>query len=234
MKSLLNGVVIALSAITGLLLAWAILEPPPSPIRLAEQVTAQLDASGVAHPVTAVLLNFRGYDTMLEVAVLLLALLGILVQRESMNQQPVPVSHRLTQPDLQILQWVVQILVPLVLLVAGYLLYAGAYRPGGAFQAGAVLAGGCVLLNLAGFLPPWRVPGLILRAGWVFGLLVFVAVAAAMKVAVPQGNALQYPVASAGPLILLIETILTFSLGLILAGLFLLLSAEASDNETEK
>ncbi len=35
-------------------------------------------ASGVEHPVTAVLLNFRGYDTLLEIAVLLLALLVML------------------------------------------------------------------------------------------------------------------------------------------------------------
>lgn len=215
-------------------LAWAMLELPPSSIRLAGQVAARLDASGVANPVTAVLLNFRGYDTLLEVAVLLLALWGVLDQMESRKQQALSVRHHVVQPDLQVLQWMVRVLAPLIVLVAGYLLYAGAYRPGGAFQAGAVLAGGCILLNLAGLLPGWGMPALIARAGLVFGLLVFLAVAAAMMGVVPQGNILQYPVTSAGSLILLIESAFAFSLGLILAGLFLSMSRGPSDNEIEE
>ena len=48
------------------------------PVRLADQITAQLPNSGVGNPVTAVLLNFRAYDTLLELGVLLAAVLGIL------------------------------------------------------------------------------------------------------------------------------------------------------------
>ena len=40
------------------------------------QIDAAMAQSGVDHPVTAVLLNFRAWDTLLELAVLLLALLG--------------------------------------------------------------------------------------------------------------------------------------------------------------
>ena len=36
-----------------------------------------METSGVRNPVTAVLLNFRGYDTLLEMGVLLVALLGV-------------------------------------------------------------------------------------------------------------------------------------------------------------
>lgn len=51
----------------------------------------------------------------------------------------------------------------------------------------------------------------------------FLSIAAAL---LPQGALLKYPVETAGMLILLIESSLTISLGLILAGLFLVLSRE--------
>ena len=235
MKNPLNSLIIILSAILGLALVWAMLELPPPRVRLSGQVLAQIDASGVAHPVTAVLLNFRGYDTLLEVAVLLLALLGVLAQTASRKQRHMPAGHRFAPSDLQVLQWLARALVPLMVLVAGYLLWAGAHRPGGAFQAGAVLAAAGVLLNLAGLLPVWAAPARTLRAGLVSGLLIFLAVAAAvMTSAPPPGLLLQYPSAWAGALILLIEAGLTLSLGLILAGLFLFLTDDTAGNETEK
>ena len=67
-------------AVAGLM-AWALLHAHASadPTRLAAMVSARLDDSGVSNPVTAVLLNFRAYDTLLELAVLFAALLGVLV-----------------------------------------------------------------------------------------------------------------------------------------------------------
>ena len=58
-------------------LSWALLELPATPTRLAQQAHGSLDQSGVSNPVTAVLLNYRGYDTLLEVAVLLLAIVAV-------------------------------------------------------------------------------------------------------------------------------------------------------------
>jgi len=49
-----------------------LMEPPSGGVDLRTAVAANMTASGVEHPVTAVLLNFRGYDTLLEIAVLLL------------------------------------------------------------------------------------------------------------------------------------------------------------------
>ena len=106
-------------------------------------------------------------------------------------------------------------------VVAIYLLWAGAFRPGGAFQAGAVLAAAAVLLHLAGLAPGWETPGLRMRLAFSAGFMVFLAVSAAL---LPQGALLTYPPAMAGGLILLIEAVLTVSLALILAGLFLFLS----------
>jgi multisubunit Na+/H+ antiporter MnhB subunit len=211
--------VILLALVMAGALAAAILGlPAPNPA-LPNAVAAHMAVSGVQHPVTAVLLNFRGYDTLLEVAVLLLALLGMLAAAPGTGIAT-PVSR--AGPVLQTLA---RLAVPLMILMAGYLLWAGAHRPGGAFQAAAVLAGAAVLLHLAALLPAWASPGLLLRLGLAGGFLVFLAVAAGL---LGQGALLLYPPQHAGALILLIEAGLTISLGLILAGLYLVLARPPS------
>jgi multisubunit Na+/H+ antiporter MnhB subunit len=213
MKAWLTALIALLCSGLALALGAAMLTLPEFVVRLPGQVTANLDASGVAHPVTAVLLNFRGYDTLLEVAVLLLALLGVLALSRHASGHAHPAA-----PAHPVLQTLARLLAPLMVLVAGYLLWIGAYAPGGAFQAGAVLAAAGVLLRLAGLLPAWAQPGVLLRGGLVLGLLVFLAVAVA---GLPQGELLHYPPALAGALILLVEAGLTLSIGLTLAGLYL-------------
>ncbi len=213
MKAWLTALVALLCSGLVLALGAAMLTLPEFVVRLPGQVTANLDASGVTHPVTAVLLNFRGYDTLLEVAVLLLALLGVFALSRHASGHAHPAA-----PGHPVLQTLARLLAPLMVLVAGYLLWIGAYAPGGAFQAGAVLAAAGVLLRLAGLLPAWAQPGVLLRGGLALGLLVFLAVAVA---GLPQGELLHYPPALAGALILLVEAGLTLSIGLTLAGLYL-------------
>lgn len=164
-----------------------------------------MPASGVAHPVTAVLLNFRAYDTLLEVAVLMLALLGVLALSRTANpscSEPSPVLTALARG-----------LLPLVMLVAAYLLWRGSHAPGGAFQAGAVLAGALVLANLAG-VPVLPAYSALLRSAIALGLAVFVGVA--LVALFLEGALLEYPRAIAGGLILLIEASLTLSIALVL------------------
>ena len=212
----LVALVLALALAFVAVLAGAMLELAPAAIDLRLPVAAHLADSGVTHPVTAVLLNYRGYDTLLEIAVLLLALLAILAVVDDAPASPSRVAH-------PVLQALARLAVPLMIVVAVYLLWAGAVRPGGAFQAGAVLAAAAVLLHLVGLLPGWSRPRLGLRIGLAAGFVLFLAVAAGL---LTQGSLLQYPPAAAGVLILLIESGLTVSLALILAGLFLFLSRE--------
>ncbi len=174
---------------------------------------------------TAVLLNFRAYDTLLEVAVLLIALLGVLAVRLAAADTGADVST----PAGSVLRGLVHLIVPLMLLVAGYLLWAGAHQPGGAFQAAAVLAAAGVLLRLSGRLPPLLPPGFWFRSGQAAGFTVFLCVAA---VALSAGALLEYPRAAAGGLIVLIESILTVSIGLILVSLFV--GAPAPPGETSE
>ena len=60
------------------LLVFALVDLEPAPVRLPLLVGEHLDASGVRHPVTAVLLNFRGYDTLGETTVVFTAGAGII------------------------------------------------------------------------------------------------------------------------------------------------------------
>ncbi|MGD9661994.1 MAG: MnhB domain-containing protein [Porticoccaceae bacterium] len=190
-----------------------------TPVDLRLEVSANLPLSGVDHEVTAVLLNYRGYDTLLEIAVLLLALLGILAV--------MPFDRTIAPPaDDPVLPILARLAIPLMVIVALYLLWAGAFKPGGAFQAGAVLGAAGVLAHLTGLVPGWHRPRLWLRSGLAAGFAVFLCVATAT---LGHGAFLEYPRPLAGALILLIEATLTLSLGFCLSGLFLLLSKGEGD-----
>ena len=210
-----RALVVLAAGLLAVLLIAAMLQLPAPAVDLPAAVGARLGESGVVHPVTAVLLNFRGYDTLLEIAVLLLALLGVLAAG---GRETAAGGARAAPAALRMLA---RLAVPLMTVVAVYLLWAGALRPGGAFQAGAVLAAAAVLLHLVGLLPAWRSPAVPLRLALIAGFLVFLAVAAAL---LASGALLQYPPARAGALILLIEAALSVSLGLLLAGLLLFVS----------
>jgi len=192
-------------------LGYAVLSLPSPAPGLSDYVTANLESSGVSNPVTAVLLNFRGYDTLLELGVLLLALLGVWsfgAVPEGREPSPGPVLDKLSR-----------LLVPLLILVAGYLLWVGADAPGGAFQAGSVLATAGVLLLLTGWRPDTRFSGWPLRIALVAGLGAFVVVGVVLILV--GGRLLEYPPSFAAALILLIEAAATLSIGITLASLFL-------------
>ena len=196
------------------------------PATLPEQLAASLGRSGVEHPITAVLLNFRSYDTLLEIGVLVIAgMAGISLASTRSLEDP---ELRSADSLLYALQrW----FVPLMLLLAAYLLWAGATRPGGAFQAGAVLAATGVLMRLGGLPMDFIRPGMLLRLGLVLGFAVFLLVAVAGALA---GEAfLAYPPGMAGGLILAIEIVLTLSIGMILLALFVAAPVSAEHEPEE-
>ncbi len=205
----------ALALIHGVLLVafggaygWTLVHALSSgdPVRMADDIMRQLPHSGVSNPVTAVLLNFRAYDTLLELAVLLAAALGVraIGSTRPVYQAAGPVLAALVRP-----------LVPLLILAAGYLLWVGAHAPGGAFQAGAVLAAAAVLLRLRGD-ATGGLPGPVAQR-WllVAGIGAFLAVGLGVMLA--GFSFLQYPAAWSGVLILLIESGATLAIAAALA-----------------
>ena len=192
-------------------LGYAVLSLPDHAVGLQKIVADKMEVSGVSNPVTAVLLNFRGYDTLLEMMVLLVALLGVWSLGETTLQ-------REPSPGL-VLDSLSRLLVPVLILVAAYLLWVGADEPGGAFQAGSVLGAAGVLLLLAGWRLRVGLTALPLRLVLVAGPGVFVAMAALLYMV--EGQLLEFPPTQAGILILVLETVATLSIGVTLAALFL-------------
>lgn len=210
---LLLSLALLLSASLGLVLLASLLEAPATAFNLPASIEAQLTASGVEHPVTAVLLSFRAYDTLLEIAVILVAVVVGLALRFSQGDSAA--TSQITTPMLHgLLHW----LLPLMLLVAAYLLWIGSYRSGGAFQAAAVLAALLVLMRLAGLRPPGQDHPLLLRLGLLAGLGLFLLLGSVSLVS--GGHFLSWPQGWAGTFILLIECGLSLSLALLLYTLF--------------
>lgn len=185
---------------------------------LTGRVYGRMDESGVDHPVTAVLLNFRSYDTLLEIAVLLVAVLAVAVTLGTGPPRPVATAGR---PGT--LVWFCRIVSPVLLLIAAWVLFAGSDRPGGAFQAGAVLAGALILMSTAGLGPAPRHGGL-LRTALVIGLVAFLAAAAWGPVT--GGAWLALDPAWAGRVIVAVETMLALSIGTALTVVFLALGRQ--------
>lgn len=192
-------------------LVLAVVALPPGAAGLSEEVNAELARTGVRNPVTATLLNFRSYDTLLEIAVLLLAVTAIRALR--------PGDLSAMRPGGEILAFLSHILAPVMILIAGYLLWSGPDAPGGAFQAGAILAAAGVLLILAGRQMPLRDEGLPIRLGLAIGLAVFVAVGITGMLLV--GAFLDYPQHNAANIVLILEVGASVSIALALLDMFL-------------
>ncbi len=201
----------ALAAVVLLLL------PYPAPT-LAPAAVANMPA-GIANPITAVLLDYRAFDTLLEKVVLLLALLGVwsVTPDRLWGGRPGP-RH---QADADgVLTFLAQILPSIGIVIGIHVLWVGAVGPGGAFQAGAILAAMWILTMRAGLVDAPPIGDRKLRLLLVAGPALFIAIGFA---GFPLAGAfLAWPVGYAKPLILVIEIALTLSiaviLGLLVAG----------------
>lgn len=198
----------------------AVILLPPEAEGLQPTVSTHLGESGVSNPVTAVLLNFRGYDTLLEILVLATALWAVLaVGGTAIVPRP--------QPTNSLLAALTACLVPILVLVAAYLLWIGASRPGGAFQAAALLTAGALLLDLSGYNPIRRLSVWWLRLLLLIGPAVFLGAA---LLCLRYGELLTYPAGYAKYWILTIEVACTVSIGFIL--LLLVLGGRPGEDAT--
>lgn len=202
---------VLLTLFVGAAIVWTFTAIPPYDNSLGPSIDVRLPESGVRNPVTAVLLNFRGYDTLLEVAVLMLAALTVSVVGAPRH------SPLLSETSVRgpVLSAFARAAIPAMVLVAAYLLWIGASAPGGAFQGAAVLAGAWLLAAFAG----WRLslPAFWQRVLIAGGFAVFLATAVAL--ALLNGTLLEYVTGSAKWWMLAIESALLVSCAAILATL---------------
>lgn len=178
---------------------------------LSLSVRGSLAESGVSNEVTAVLLNFRGYDTLLEAAVLILALIGVMALAAG---EAAPEIAEVRDPALSGLA---ELILPIMVLASGYLLYAGSYAPGGAFQAGAVLAAAILLARLSGIARPERRKGALVGLA-AAGFAVFLS--AALMPLILGAGFFEFPRAASHIIIFAIEAALTVTTAFILYLLF--------------
>lgn len=199
-------------------LAICVLALPLSPPTLAPEVAANVAATGVGNPVTAVLLAFRAMDTLLEAVVLCIALLGVWSLAPDRAWGAVPGPRQPLARD-GMLAYAARVLPPIGLVAGVYVFWAGADHPGGKFQGATILAAMWLLVLMAGLAAAPRTDRPWLRRLVVAGPLAFVAVGVAG--AASAGAFLGHPPGLAKPLILAVEFALLPTLVLVL-GLLLL------------
>lgn len=110
-------------------------------------VTKGPEELGATNIVTAVLVTYRGLDTLGEVAVLFISAagVGLLLRRREQDAE----KQQQKTPASELVRTSIQFLLPLIFLLGAYIFINGHLTPGGGFQGGAVLASGIILLLLA-------------------------------------------------------------------------------------
>jgi len=115
---------------------------------------------GAPNLVTAVVVTYRGLDTLGEVTVLFISAagVGLLLRRTRRNQdddegleqgdraEETAGAHK---PASEIVETATELLLPMVVLFGVYVFMNGHLSPGGGFQGGAIIASGTMFLLLA-------------------------------------------------------------------------------------
>lgn len=107
---------------------------------------------GAPNVITGILLTYRGFDTLGEVAVLFMvaASVGLVL---GVRRAPRTTSTKdrddEIRPSSEIVRTGAEILVPLICIFAAYIIMNGHLSAGGGFQGGAVIASGVLLTLLA-------------------------------------------------------------------------------------
>lgn len=154
--------------------AIVLLLPEPAPT-LAPQAAANMAATGLGNPVTAVLMAYRAVDTLLETVVLLLALIGIWSLAPDRLWGGFPGARH--HPDAEgVLTFAAQLLVPVGILVGIHIFWIGSNAPGGEFQGATILAAMWILAMMAGVVDVPPVSRTWLRLLLIAGPAVFFAI----------------------------------------------------------
>jgi multicomponent Na+:H+ antiporter subunit B len=146
--------------ITGLLLLqaekdfpdWGDANSPANAYRLSQHyITQTFPETTVPNMVTAVLADYRGYDTMFETVVIFtagIAIIGILRVFGTGDKNRPEAVLTAKKPDL-IIETTCRLLLPIIQLFALYVLAHGHHSPGGGFQGGVIFGAGFILLALS-------------------------------------------------------------------------------------
>jgi multisubunit Na+/H+ antiporter MnhB subunit len=203
-----------LAALVACALGAAILVLPDVPPSLASEAAAAASGpgAGLGNPITAVLISYRSFDTMLEKVVLILAVTAVwsIGTDNAWGNAPAPLRQPRPYPAMVFLA---QVLVPIGALIGIHIFWAGADAPGGAFQGGALLAAMWMIAMMAHLAELPRIDAPWLRLALVAGPAVFLVVGLAGIFM--AGSFFAYP-PMAKPIILFIETFMVLSIAVAL------------------
>lgn len=103
---------------------------------------------GAANLVTAVVVTYRGLDTLGEVTILFItaAIIGLFFKVQLTNKEEEDEGHGVSE----IFDTASRVLTPIIFLVGIYVFINGHLTPGGGFQGGAIIASAFVLMLLVG------------------------------------------------------------------------------------
>ncbi|MBU2643441.1 Na(+)/H(+) antiporter subunit B [bacterium] len=143
-------VVISLIILGGIFINMAVHYTEPAGLnpRLAGKYVADgLRELGAPNLVTAVVVTYRGFDTLGEVTVLFISAagVGLLLRR----REDAPGAECGRTPPSELIRTGAAFLVPIIFLLGVYIFVNGHLTPGGGFQGGAVIASGTMLIFLA-------------------------------------------------------------------------------------
>jgi multicomponent Na+:H+ antiporter subunit B len=122
---------------------------PPLAANYVKRVPQELGAPNI---ITGILLIYRGFDTLGEVAVLFMVAAGVglvLGERSPRRRDDVPAEPDEIIPSTELVQNGAAVLFPLISIFAAYIIMNGHLSAGGGFQGGAIIASGVMLLLLA-------------------------------------------------------------------------------------
>jgi monovalent cation/proton antiporter MnhG/PhaG subunit len=201
-------VVWVLVQLSGATVGQLIALPDPSPT-LAPQAIDNIAATGLGNPVTAVLIAYRAFDTMLEKCVLVLAVVGVWSLASDRYWGGAPGMTQAAGRN-GTLTFFAQLLPPLGILIGIRIFWVGADEPGGAFQGGAILAAMWMIIIMARLGEAPAIGARWMRFALASGPIVFVGVGVLGFAA--AGGFLAYPVGFAKPVIIFVEIFMTLSI----------------------
>ena len=149
MQRAFNALVVALFALLFAAIAISYTEQQTLPPLAAGYVKRVPQELGAPNIITGILLTYRGFDTLGEVAVLFMVAAGLVLGDSPRRRGAVPTESEAIVPSTELVRNGAAVLFPLISIFAAYIIMNGHLSAGGGFQGGAIIVSGVMLLLLA-------------------------------------------------------------------------------------
>jgi len=136
--------VVAACAFAVVVLLGFHLHTPPDSSPHETYISRPVDETGAINRVAGVYLNYRLYDTLIEILVFFVAVLGVRHYLSTREHTTVP-----SLAESEVVRASSSLLFPLAVLLGVYLVGLGHLSPGGGFGAGVIVASGALLVSIS-------------------------------------------------------------------------------------